>query len=328
VASSNSGAIYQYAALGKKPFIFVPIFIFSKVELNNMATQTELKQRIYIIIPVHNRKETTLTCLHRLHRNGDLGRYHVVVVDDGSTDGTAEAIQSSYPDVVILFGDGDLWWTGAMAIGMQYAYDQGAEYFIWLNDDCFPEKGTLLKLVDFLQAHPHTIAAPACYPPGSSSPTVSGFRGRRSLRARPGEKISVDGLSGWCVGIPAEVFQKIGPPDPTRFPHYCGDDTYILRATRVGLKAFILGDLKIHLCGVPYHGRDFHSYVRAKKNPIQTFQNLFWNKKSPYRIPTLFFYQVERYGLAAGLCLFLVKAVNWFGKWFYAQSEALFQLKT
>jgi GT2 family glycosyltransferase len=71
-------------------------------------------QKIFIIIPVHNRKQITLNCLKSLSKNGDLGRYHVVVVDDGSTDGTAEAIQALYPDIVVLHGDGNLWWTGAI----------------------------------------------------------------------------------------------------------------------------------------------------------------------------------------------------------------------
>ncbi len=60
------------------------------------------KEPVYILIPVHNRKQTTLACLGVLGQNGDLERYHVVIVDDGSTDGTAEAIHSLYPDITIL----------------------------------------------------------------------------------------------------------------------------------------------------------------------------------------------------------------------------------
>jgi GT2 family glycosyltransferase len=54
---------------------------------------------VYILIPVHNRKAITLTCLATLQRHGDLDRYQVVVIDDGSTDGTAEAIQTSFPSL-------------------------------------------------------------------------------------------------------------------------------------------------------------------------------------------------------------------------------------
>ncbi|MFP3345185.1 glycosyltransferase, partial [Halomonas sp. SIMBA_159] len=85
------------------------------------------------IIPVHNRKNITLKCLETLKQCGDLDRYYTIVVDDGSTDGTSEAITNLYPEVTILTGDGNLWWTGAIRKGMEYAYERGAEYFIWLN---------------------------------------------------------------------------------------------------------------------------------------------------------------------------------------------------
>jgi GT2 family glycosyltransferase len=74
------------------------------------------KQSIYIIIPVHNRKQITIACLENLNACDDLQKYHVIVVDDGSTDGTAEAIRSQYPIVEILTGDGNLWWTGAIDV--------------------------------------------------------------------------------------------------------------------------------------------------------------------------------------------------------------------
>ncbi|MBE9196304.1 glycosyltransferase [Synechocystis sp. LEGE 06083] len=44
---------------------------------------------IFIIIPVHNRKQTPLKCLDILKKNDDLDKYHVVVVNDGSSNSTS-----------------------------------------------------------------------------------------------------------------------------------------------------------------------------------------------------------------------------------------------
>ncbi len=68
--------------------------------------------RVEIVTPVHNRKATTLQCLKSLSRIDAEGLdIHVVVVDDGSTDGTGDAIRAEYPEVEVVRGDGSLWVT-------------------------------------------------------------------------------------------------------------------------------------------------------------------------------------------------------------------------
>jgi GT2 family glycosyltransferase len=56
---------------------------------------------IYIIIPVHNRKALTLACLKNLKTNGGLQKYHVIVIDDGSSDRTTKKFAENYPEVNI-----------------------------------------------------------------------------------------------------------------------------------------------------------------------------------------------------------------------------------
>ena len=281
------------------------------------------KEFVYIIIPVHNRKQLTLSSLATLHESGDLQRYHTLIVDDGSIDGTAIAIREAYPTVKILQGNGNLWWTGAIAKGMEYAFQQGAKYCIWLNDDCIPSSDTLSLLVNYLERHPDTIVGAACYTPESNAPVENGFRGRKRLAATPGEVVFVDGMSGYCVGIPSSVFQKIGVPDAKRFPHYGGDGMYILKATRAGFKACILGDAKVTLPGVidPVHNFSSYLYTSTTSN----LQSIFWNQKSPYYLPTQFFYHVEKHGVVIGMPLFLFKLSFWFSQWLQLQIVAWFR---
>lgn len=272
---------------------------------------------VYVIVPVYNRKETTLTCLENLKQSGDLYRYRILIVDDASTDGTAEAVHAQYPEAIVLPGSGDLWWTGAMAQGMQYACDHGADYLFWLNDDCIPGPEALPKLVAFMQTHPDAIVAPTCYSleGGDRVAQHNGFLGRSSFAAKPGEVIEVQGMSGWCVGMPAAVCRRLGPPNAARFPHYNGDDMYILKATRSGFKAFLLGDVTVTLVGSVHPKLDFQNHFRPGLTAAQIFEGLFWSKRSPYRLPTQFFRYLERYGLFPGMPLFLLKLVAWLGRW-------------
>jgi len=133
------------------------------------------KEPVYILIPAHNRKQITLKCLATLGQADYLERYHVVVVDDGSTDGTAEAIHTLYADATVLKGDGNLWWTGAIKKGMEYAFEQGAEFFIWLNDDTLPALGCLPIMVAQCVQYPNTIVAAQCYEASDfETPTYGG----------------------------------------------------------------------------------------------------------------------------------------------------------
>ncbi len=203
-----------------------------------------VKEAVYIIIPVHNRKNITLKCLEHLDRSGDLQRYHIVVVDDGSTDGTTQAINSSYPDITVLVGDGNLWWTGAIKKGMEYAYKQGAEYFIWLNDDCRFESSTINNLVDFCRKNPQAIIG--CQGYEKEQATVLSFggkiktwRGYRFVHTSPERITSCDLLSGNLVCIPRLIIDKIGYPNPQKVPHYGGDSLYLIKAKKAKFEIFV-----------------------------------------------------------------------------------------
>jgi GT2 family glycosyltransferase len=205
---------------------------------------TSSQKSVYIIIPVHNRKSITLNCLENLKQNGDLPLYHIVVVDDGSTDGTAEAIQSLYPEVTMLFGDGNLWWTGAIALGMKYAYEQGAEFLIWLNDDCKFPANTLSDLVRFCQDNQGTIVG--CQGADTNNPTLVAFGGKRKtwqgyrfIDVPTGQTIPCDLLSGNLVCLPRSVIHKIGYPDAALVPHYGGDSLFLIRAKKAGFQIFV-----------------------------------------------------------------------------------------
>ncbi|MGG6239897.1 glycosyltransferase family 2 protein [Nodosilinea sp. AN01ver1] len=203
-----------------------------------------MNDSIYILIPVHNRRAITLGCLQDLNRNGDLTHHRVVVIDDGSTDGTGAAIQASFPTVTVLAGDGNLWWTGAMRLGMEYAIAQGAQYLIWLNDDCRLAPGTLDGLVQFCGDHPTAIVGAQGFEQDDRDRLSFGgkrktWQGYRFLTLSPGQTVSCDLLSGNLVCMPRAVVDAIGYPNPHTGPHYGGDSLYLLRAQKAGFRLWI-----------------------------------------------------------------------------------------
>ncbi len=210
-----------------------------------------MKNPIYILIPVHNRKSTTLTCLERLQQQGSLDRYHIVVIDDGSTDGTSEAIAQHYPDVNILSGNGNLWWTGAIVMGMKFAMAQGAKYLIWLNDDTLPEEGTMERLITACIHDPKTIASAQCYEDDTFQKGTFGGQhvNRRKLYAECqttgfGKETVYDGLNGNLVCFSRSLVERLGYPNQKWMPHGWADFIYTFEAKKAGFLPTVIGDAR------------------------------------------------------------------------------------
>jgi len=85
------------------------------------------KNRIAILMTCHNRRETTLSCLKAVFKQvlPESVTFNVFLVDDGSTDGTGDAVRSYYPSVAVLEGDGSLFWNR----GMRKAFAEAMERF-------------------------------------------------------------------------------------------------------------------------------------------------------------------------------------------------------
>lgn len=236
---------------------------------------------IAIVIPVHNRREITLRCLAGLEGDGVFAWATVYVVDDGSTDGTGEAVHTRFPLATVLTGDGNLWWGGAIRLGMQTACEHGATCLVWLNDDCLPASGTLRLLAD------HALRTGGLATGWAETPSGGRYGGFRKthqgLQAAtpppPGGVLACDAAGGNCVAIARPVVDAIGLPDAARLPHALLDVDYLLTATRAGFGLDLLGSA---VCRNDDNlGAATASWLLADASPMRQWK-LFRQRQSTY----------------------------------------------
>lgn len=201
-----------------------------------------------VLLTCHNRKDVTLRCLHALSEQSRIGvDVPVYLVDDGSTDGTADAVRASFPAAVIIQGDGSLFWCRGMELAWRRALEDGHDAYLWLNDDVILDPDALGRLLDTAQATPRASSGPAIVvgslaDPESGTVTYGGYRiasrwhpGRMTrVEPSPTEPVAIDTFNGNVVLVPAEVVSQVGIIDPA-FSHATGDVDYGLRARAHGI---------------------------------------------------------------------------------------------
>ena len=94
---------------------------------------------IAVLLTCFNRKEKTLHALKKLmlaHKTvSEKVSLEIYLTDDGSTDGTGEAVKEKFPDAVILQGNGNLYWAGGMRNSWKEAIKGNYDAYLLLNDD-------------------------------------------------------------------------------------------------------------------------------------------------------------------------------------------------
>jgi GT2 family glycosyltransferase len=208
--------------------------------------------KIAVLLTCHNRKLKTLACLSAFFAQTLPEKVEVCVylVDDGSTDGTEEAVRQTYPQVKVLQGDGNLFWNGGMSLAWTEAMQDNYDYYLWLNDDTnlYPNAlKTLLATSRHLveQGCHQSIVVGSTQDPETKAHTYGGlvksswWHPLKFRLLEPDLEIQIcDTMHGNCVLIPKKVVQTVGNLD-SNFVHGGGDWDYGLRAKRKGCQIWI-----------------------------------------------------------------------------------------
>lgn len=278
-------------------------------------TATRAQQAIYIVVPVHNRKALTERFLECLSKQ-TFRNFSVIVVDDGSTDGTAELISDKFPEVTLLRGDGALWWSGATNLGIRHALlnASDSDAVLIINDDLEIDPVYLDRLYDVWQSNPNTLIGSVVVDLDDPERIFYGGEtrdrwfaksswlntGRRLSEFGSDHRVRVSVLNGMGTLVPASAFRKIGLYDEKHFQQG-GDDELSARASNNGYSLIMT-----YSAVVKAHPETTAGINVQRDYSIGDLKTFFFGVKSYYRLKYRFFfaYNISRNPLA--FCSFLI----------------------
>ncbi|HEX8506332.1 MAG TPA: glycosyltransferase family 2 protein [Hymenobacter sp.] len=236
---------------------------------------------LYIVIPVFNRWRYTRACLDSL-RQQTTQAFRTVVVDDGSTDETAAALAHDFPEVEVVTGDGNLFWTAGVNAGIRRALALGATRVMTLNNDVVTAPDFVAQMLAAAARHPTAVLGALEFDADTGAAIYGGERldfrtnTRYDLLAEvlPSQRTGLHAVSylpGRGLLIPKAVIDTIGLFDEKRLPHYLADFDYTSVARRAGFPVFCNYDAQLST----YPEESGQTLTRKQRSVKGYFRHLF-----------------------------------------------------
>ena len=214
-------------------------------------------EKVCIVILNWNNAEDTIECLRSVMAIHHV-RPRIVVVDNGSHDGSPERIRSAFPVVDLLVNPENLGYAAAINIGIQRALEKGANWVFLLNNDTIVDAELLVELLNAGEAYPRVgVLSPKIY--HYHDPERVWFAGGVRRRFPPGIGMlgygrkdspaydrprKIDYVTGCGMMVKAEVFRAIGLFDEAYFMYH-EDLDFCERARREGYECLYVPTAKI-----------------------------------------------------------------------------------
>lgn len=212
-------------------------------------TVEDIVPRVFVVILNWNLKDDTIACVESL-LDGCITPTEIVVVDNGSEDGSVAALQSTFGKRITVFANTmNLGFAAGNNVGVRYALEQQADWIMLLNNDTAVAAGMLACLLAAATAQPDAaLLAPAIF--YYDRPTTLWRLGDRHTLGLPiphkvGARelarplISVDYLTGCALLVRRAIWEKIGLLDEIFFMYY-EDADFCRRAKMAGFRAYVV----------------------------------------------------------------------------------------
>ena len=196
---------------------------------------------VIAILTSHNRRAQTMECLRAFFaQQVDGVALRAVLVDDGSSDGTADAVAAEFAGCTVLRADGTLYWARGMAMAEAEALRARPDYVLWLNDDVVLAPTAVSMLIGIATDVPApVVVSGALVDPVTGVDSYGAMRRldwhplRYALVHPNGTVQDADTCNGNVLLVPAETLRIAGGIDGA-FEHGYADFDYGLRVRKAG----------------------------------------------------------------------------------------------
>lgn len=244
--------------------------------------------RISVVVLTFNNLELTQTCIQSLLQRKDYENLEVIVVDNGSTDGTEqylEALAAEQPGIKILLNRSNLGFAAGNNVGLSAAT---GEYLVLLNNDTEVTEGWALTLLRHLQSDPSIgIIGPVTDNIGNEARIQLTYSDAEQMReaarcytlAHIGGSFEMRTLAFFCVMLPRRTYEKCGPLCVDYGLGFFEDDDYCRRVEKEGWSIRCAEDVFIH-----HHlSASFSKVSQSERDKLfQTNRAIYESKWGPW----------------------------------------------